>query len=414
MVLMIDDTDVRTPLPTSSATPPTGTPTDAPMKILFVNDDLQGGGKQRRLVQLLRGLEADPSLELHLVLLDHRQSAGRTGRSGIQDVRDLVDFPEVWSYRVRIHFLERSGRRDPTIFPRLKHLVRSIRPDIVNVWSVMGSFYALPVLLGTGIPLVTSFVADCNGPRFPSPWWLLVRCALAASRRVTGNSAAGLRAYEAPVSRSQVIHNGFDFGRFDDIRPRTGIREDLGIPTGLAVAMAARFDPTKDYATFLEGFLEVAKRRPDITAVCIGQGPDLAAIQAMVPGFLRDRVVFTGYRNDIESILAACDVSVLCTNARLHGEGISNSIMEGMAAGHPVVATNAGGSPEIVVDGETGFLVPAAAPEAVTRCLTILLDDPALLRRMGDASRDRISRDFSLTRMTREFRDLFASVGRSR
>lgn len=384
------------------------------MKILFVNDDLQGGGKQRRLVQLLRGLEGDRSLELHLVLLDHRESAGRTGRSGIQDVEELVDFPEVWNYRVKIHFLERRGRRDLSIFPRLRRLVRSIRPDIVNVWSVMGSFYVLPVLVGTGIPLVTSFVADCNGPRFPSPWWLLTRSALAASRRVTGNSAAGLRAYRSPADRSQVIHNGFDFGRCDKIRPRSEMREALGIPSGLAIAMAARFDPTKDFATFLEGFLEVASRRPDITAVCIGQGPDLAAVQALVPGILRERVVFTGYRTDIESVFAACDISVLCTNALLHGEGISNSIMEGMAAGHPVIATDAGGSPEIVVDGETGFLVPAADPEAVALCLTILADDPVLLRRMGDASRERIVRDFSLAKMTEQFRALFQSVGSSR
>lgn len=383
------------------------------MKILFLNDDLQGGGKQRRLVQLIRGLEGDPSLELHLVLLDHRESAGRTGRSGIQDVKDLVDFPEIWNYRVHIHFLERHGRRDLSIFPRLRRLVRRIRPDVVNVWSVMGSFYAVPVLLGTGIPLVTSFVADCNGPRFPSPWWLLNRLAFAASRRVTGNSAAGLRAYRAPGARSMVVHNGFDFGRLDNSRPRALVREELGIRTPLAIAMTARFDPTKDYATFVRGFLDAARECPDISAVCIGQGPDLDSVRALVPEAMRERVVFTGYRKDVESILSACDISVLCTNASLHGEGISNAIMEGMAAGHPVIATDAGGSPEIVLGDVTGFLVPGGDPGAVARALKRLALDPNLLRRMGDASRDRIMADFSLTKMTLAFKSIFLSLGHS-
>lgn len=380
------------------------------MKILFLNDDLQGGGKQRRLVQLLRGLKDDPDLELHLVLLDHRESAGRTGRGGIQDVRELVDFPEIWEYRVHIHFVERRSRRDFSVFPRLHGLLKTIRPDVVNVWSVMGCFYVLPLLFGRAIPLVTSFVADCNGPRFPSPWWWLNHLSFRASVRVTGNSAAGLKAYQVPTDRSQVIYNGFDFARFEGLRRRAAVREELGIKTQLAVAMTARFDPSKDYATFIRGFLELANEREDLTAVCIGQGPDLEAIRALVPSGLTERIVFTGYRKDVESILAACDMSVLCTNAAVHGEGISNSILEGMAAGHPVIATDAGGSPEIVKEGVTGFLIPGGDSDALAQTLRRLCEDQQLRERMGKASRARIEQEFSLERMTLDFRAVFRAA----
>jgi len=185
------------------------------------------------------------------------------------------------------------------------------------------------------------------------------------------------------------------------------MRKQLGINTEFAVAMTARFDQYKDHRTFLTGFEIVARKRNDITAVCIGQGQAFEATRSLVPDWLRDRVVFTGFRKDVEAILSACDCSVLCTNAALHGEGISNSILEGMAAGHPVIATNAGGSPEIVIHGETGFLVPPSDPDAVAQGLSKWLESPEEMRAMGVRARAWIHKQFSLDGMTAEFLDTF-------
>lgn len=380
------------------------------MKILFVNDDLQGGGKQRRLVQLIRGLQDDSSLELHLVLFDHPASASRTGRSGVSDVRELVDYPEIWEYNITVHFIERRSRRDVSVFPRFAKLLELLRPDVVNVWSTMGAFYYIPLFCIYRIPFVASYIADCNSSGFPSPWWLLNRVAFSAASAVTGNCAAGLAAYGAPECKSHVIYNGFDFARFDGVAAKSVVRADIGIKTALAVVMAARFDKSKDYQTFLDGFYLVADNFPEISAVCVGQGGELQTVRDSVPVRFRERVIFTGFRKDAEAVLSACDISVLCTNTNLHGEGVSNSIMEGMAAGHPVIATNAGGSPEIVRNGVNGFLVPPHDSGAVAAALMRLVVEPTLRQEYGDAARRTIATDFSLMQMTQEYRRVFMSV----
>jgi glycosyltransferase involved in cell wall biosynthesis len=117
-------------------------------------------------------------------------------------------------------------------------------------------------------------------------------------------------------------------------------------------------------------------------------------------------------RSDVESIINAFDIGILLTDLERHGEGISNSIMEYMAAGKPVIATDGGGTREIVIDGETGFLVPQKSPERVAETIDKLLNDDELRRNMGLMGKQMIQREFNIHRMTSEHVELYEKLAR--
>jgi len=121
---------------------------------------------------------------------------------------------------------------------------------------------------------------------------------------------------------------------------------------------------------------------------------------------LGDRVIFMGFRLDVAEILPEIDVAVSPSLA----EAISNSVIEAMAAGLPVVGTRVGGTPEAVEDGVTGLLVPPRDPEALARCIGLLLEDRNLASRLGRAGRRRIEERFSTERMVRATERVYGSL----
>jgi glycosyltransferase involved in cell wall biosynthesis len=160
--------------------------------------------------------------------------------------------------------------------------------------------------------------------------------------------------------------------------------------------MVAEFNHYKDYATFIRAAHTLSRIRQDVRFVAVGDGATLAASQTLAAG--SDAIQFLGQRKSIEAVIDSFDIGVLSTFT----EGISNSVMEYMAMRKPVVATDGGGTRELVVDGETGFLVPPENPAALATKIGDLLDDPVLARRMGEAGEAKLRREFSLTRMVGE------------
>ena len=130
--------------------------------------------------------------------------------------------------------------------------------------------------------------------------------------------------------------------------------------------------------------------------LAVGDGETLDACRAAAEDLGSMR--FLGKRKDVEDLVAAFDVGVLCSFV----EGLSNSIMEYMALGKPVVATDGGGTRELVVDGDTGFLVPQADAPALAAAIEHLVDWPGVAHRMGTAGRIRLRQHFSVARMIDE------------
>jgi glycosyltransferase involved in cell wall biosynthesis len=142
-------------------------------------------------------------------------------------------------------------------------------------------------------------------------------------------------------------------------------------------------------------------RRKEVVFVAVGDGESLEASKKLAGdvGAIR----FLGQQNNVEEIIATFDIGVLSTFT----EGISNSVLEYMALRKPVVATDGGGTREVVVDGETGFLVPQEDPDALAAKIEYLLDNPDCARRMGEAGGVKIRHDFSITRMIEKTINLY-------
>lgn len=197
-----------------------------------------------------------------------------------------------------------------------------------------------------------------------------------------------------PTRHFTVIPNGVPIPR----RGGTDRRKELfGFDSNApVVGMIARLVPQKDPLTFVQMAQHVAKVVPAARFLLVGDGPLRRQVEAAVETMaLRDRVITTGFRNDVPELLRAMDVVVLTSL----WEGLPFVLLEAMAAEKPVVATRVGGPLEVVVDGETGSLVPAQDPVRLAAAVTHLLQNPSQRHRMGEKGRERVEREFSVDRM---------------
>jgi glycosyltransferase involved in cell wall biosynthesis len=200
----------------------------------------------------------------------------------------------------------------------------------------------------------------------------------------------------------QVIHNAVPVA--DYIRaPDPELRRALA-PAGQPLVLSvARLDPQKG----LVDLLTAATLLPEAKFVVAGTGPERDALLARHTELrLGDRFQFLGHRDDIPELLAICDVFVLPS----HYEGLPVSVIEAMAAGKPVVATTVGGNEEIVVHEKTGLLVPRREPQVLAAAIQLILSDPALARRLGEAARVRAQREFSAEVMVQRISEAYASL----
>jgi sugar transferase (PEP-CTERM/EpsH1 system associated) len=214
-----------------------------------------------------------------------------------------------------------------------------------------------------------------------------------------------------PPAKVVQIYNGVAHDRFSPQRkagtgnPRVR-SEARGIPEGFftvpgcrVVGTVGRLAAVKDQGSLLRALAAIVQAEPTqretLRCILVGDGPERASLQSLVEELaLGDCVWMAGDRDDIPNLLACMDVFVLPSL----GEGVSNTVLEAMATGLPVVATRVGGNPELVTEGDTGLLVPVSDIAALARALQRLIDDPALCVRMGNAGLERVQRDFDWQR----------------
>jgi glycosyltransferase involved in cell wall biosynthesis len=352
------------------------------MKVLFFIESLRAGGKERRIVELLKGLKRYPDVEVELVL-----------------TRKEIHYQEFHELGIPLHIVERKFlKKDPMLFLKFYKVAKKFQPDLIHVWGHMVAVYAVPTVWKLNVPLLNNEITDAT----PGQKLLGKDLVFNASTKIIANTRAGLKAYGAPPEKSGVIYNGFNFSRLKQLDPADEIRSKFNITTPYVVAMVATFSPYKDYKTYINSALKVLKTRDDVTFLCIGDGDD-SAFRAMVPSQYSSRIVFTGKQNKVESIMNICDVGVLATDVRNHAEGISNALMEFMALAKPVIATNFGGSVELVVHERTGYLVEAFDDEDIAAKIAVLLSNDTLRKQMGQASKKRVEEEFSIDKMTSSF-----------
>lgn len=226
-----------------------------------------------------------------------------------------------------------------------------------------------------------------------------------------------------PGKRIQVIYNGIDPERFPQGSQaqavRVQVRQELGISLDQVVAVqVARFHPVKDHETGLRAWAEVQRRwaggrQPGSLLLLVGDGPQRPVMEKLTEELgIAGSVRFLGVRNDVERLLTASDLFMLSSLS----EGISVTLLEAMAAGLPVAATDVGGNSEVVEEERTGFLSPRQDVQRLAENLWRLLKDPDLRRKLGAAGRQRVLERFTQARMHQEYAQLYARMlgGRGR
>ena len=284
---------------------------------------------------------------------------------------------------------------------RLSRVLKQLQPDIVHAHDPHGvAMAALSLSMSTQLakpPLVAARRVDFHlkGNSLSRWKYRQVDCFICASdaiRRLLVSDGV-------PAARAMTVHEGIDLGRVD-AAPPANVHEDLWLPHHAPiVGNVAALVPHKGQRHFIEAARLVLPHVPDARFVIAGEGELRATLEKQIRDHhLEKHVVLAGFRPDVLSLHKAFDVFVMSSVT----EGLGTSLLDAMAASKPIVATAAGGIPEVVVDGETGFLVPARDHEAMAEAIVRLLKDDALRARMGAAGRARAESHFSAERMVQE------------
>ncbi len=342
------------------------------IRIAFVVGRLNTGGAEAELVRLANGLDRARFRPFVVTLLDRGPLA-----AGLRGV-ELVE-------------LGRRRKWAPGTFLALRSLLRARKPDVVQSFLFAENLFCRLIGEGVVVSGLQGSLSDDFETGTPS-WRLdLERQTFDRARAVVSNSEF----YRALYARL-----GFDAGKIAVIRSAAGavpeegresVRREFGIPDGrVLVACVARLVERKGH----EDLLRAARGQ---ALLFVGDGPMRSRLE-------RRGAILAGERRDVPAILAASDIVALASR---FGEGCPNAVLEAMAAARPVVAARAGGTPEVVADGETGILVPPGDVGALGRGLDRLGGDPGLRRRMGQAGRERARAEFGVEKLVKLYEALY-------
>lgn len=372
------------------------------LRLLFVIPSLYIGGAERQLVQLVQNL--DP--ERYVITVAVFIGPDVATQEGFY--KQLASLPNV-----SLAVVSRRGRFDvvgPVI--SLVRLIRARNIQLMQTFLNLASTFGLVAARIAGIPILASAIRDSRDIGFV---YRVCRILQAYGTDILlSNSEAGFdNRFRRRRHNFRVIGNGMDLRRFEP-QPATAerLREELDLSRyGHLVGMVATLSAFKDHDAFLHIAARVVSTRPDTGFLIIGDGPRRAALEALSVGLdLARNVIFTGYRNDIDTLTGMLDVACLFTNYRVISEGLPNAVMEAMACAVPVVATHGGGTVELLRDGIDGYLVADNDVDVSVARILQLLEDPTLRRTMGRNGRMTIEDKFSLDACVARHEAMYAEL----
>jgi glycosyltransferase involved in cell wall biosynthesis len=354
-------------------------------KILYLVDSLPIGGAERQLGLLLRYLAS--KWQTRVVSL----GGGAYFQSFIQQKTPLIVF-------------QRRSRFDLLPAMQLYSEIQRFKPDIVHSWGGLSSALAAPICKILSIIFIDGSIRIAGTTRH---YWRR-RITFLLSDHIVANSYAGLRGFQAPAHKSRVIYNAIDPQRLTLLEPRHSQHKEI-----TKVVMTGRISPFKDFRSFFE-----AARRLD------AQEPGHWKFIAIGGGDEKDRIEFRQLAGDLVTsgvvdlpdaglevipYLQDANIGVLLS-ASCFKEGTSNSIMEYMVCGLPVICSDSGGNRELVVDGETGFIIPSENVDLLVEKLLYCKNHPDLSEVMGRAGYQRVMSLYTIERMIADYEILYSQL----
>jgi sugar transferase (PEP-CTERM/EpsH1 system associated) len=360
-----------------------------------------------RIIHVMNAL-AVAGMEVGVIKLVNRQDPERFSPQicalmlATDDARVLVD------PRVPVTVLGKKRGIEVGLTLRLAALFRREQPHIVHSHNWATILYTVVAARLAGVPVVIHGEHGYDDQR-------TIQRRLGAkrflARQVTRLTTVSsdlerilIERWHVPPERITFIPNGIEVERFPEHMDVEGLRRELGLTRENRVIMSVgRFVPVKDFPTLIRSFARIHALRPETRLLLVGAGESTELERLAESLGVREALLLTGPRGDVPALLGVCDVYVNSSSF----EGMSNTILEAMAASRPVVATAVGGTPELVREGETGFLVPTGDDAVLARRILGLLEDDALRAGMGAAARQVVLRDHPISRTVDAYNNMY-------
>lgn len=355
---------------------------DRPMRILYVHRSA-GKAYGGALVDLLRVLERlDRKSFEPIVLLSHGDfHAGLFQKIGIRTIH--LPLPP-W----------RKGKSLPKIPFAIYCLVSLLKSEGIDLVHLNDADDIATVGLAcrwVRMPCVVHVRSEMEPKKFRKLWVHRADCVLAVSEAGRQAAIAG----GVKEGRIRISYSGVDLGKIEKDALFFSAREKLGIPPGaLVIGSVANIAPKKGYHYLIEAFSKVAHNAP-LFLIIVGaddHGMQKELVAKAATSGVADRIHFVGFQDNVYPFIAAMDIFALASV----NEGFGIVLLEAMALGKPVIATEVHGPPEIILHGETGFLVPPADADALGKVILLFIQNPSLQKIMGEAGRERVIKKFSL------------------
>jgi glycosyltransferase involved in cell wall biosynthesis len=379
--------------------------------ILYVVGSLDLGGAETHLVSLTPRLMSHGWQPILYCLTHTGTQAAELASRGVEVVGPPLTVHRAGRWRFTQAFALALS------VLKLLWLLLLRRPTVAHFFLPMSYVLGAPVALLVQTPICIMSRRSLN--RYQRNHPLLRKLELRLHphmEAVLGNSYSVVRELiedeNCAPGRVGLIYNGVDVANFDIAAPQKLAFEVEGAATSdLILVTVANLIPYKGHDDLLNALARIAGELPKSwTLLCVGRddgyGQRLRS-QARHLG-LRDHVRFLGERRDVASLMKGADIGVLCS----HEEGFANAILEGMAAGLPMIVTNVGGNSEAVVDEITGLVVKPHDPEALGQAILKLASDPLMRRRMGKAGLNRVKKHFSIDACVAAYVHMYESLQR--
>jgi sugar transferase (PEP-CTERM/EpsH1 system associated) len=360
------------------------------MKIIHIVNSLECGGLEQLVLQLVKKLNKD-GIPSEIICLN---GAGELS----EEARDAG-----------ITLLEMGKKPgfEPKLILRLAKVLKQSNADIVHTHNFAPLIYGSLAARLAGKPCMNTR----HGRTADKIWsliWMLNSFVVPVS---TDTKNYLIKSNRIDPDKIRIIYNGVDLTRYsmnDADENRKTLRTKMNIPESSFVLLSVgRLSAEKDHETLLKAFRKLRRKKMDAFLLIAGDGALKPHLEKTAIDFgVADRVRFLGFRNDVVQLLNSCDVFVLSS----YREGLSLSILEAMACGKPIIATKIGGTPEAVIDDQTGYLVPCGFPERIEVAVQKLYINQTKALEMGQASRRKVEECFSLTSMVNEYRKLYLEI----
>ena len=363
-------------------------------RIIHFITDLSTGGAQVSLFRLLKQLDRERFSQSVVCLYNG----------------DGLIAEQIRSLGIPVIDLNMSNKLRLDAFWRFYRLLQEQQPLILHTWMfhanipgrVLGRIAGIPVIISSERTMRQEGKFRQLSNRYTASLSDRIVCVSVNVAKYTEQTI------HLPPEKLVVIPNGVDRNDYRNLPSKAEARRLFQLPdSALIIGAIGRMHRVKGLNILLSAFAQLAELRGSVHLLFVGEGSVRQLLIDQTHDFgLNSKVTFLAFQKDIPKLLPALDLFV---SASLH-EGMPNAVLEAMAAGLPVVATDVGGTPEVVQDGQTGFLVPPGEFEALAISIDKLLEDPDLRCRMGKEGKERVARYFSIEQMSQQYEQLYEQL----